>query len=67
MVKSNSSLLKLSGEPNVTYNTREPLQRASMPGITPLKVVLLWLILDGSIPILQTVSWYIRLDYCRRP
>ena len=56
MVKSNSSLLKLSGEPNVTSNTREPLQRASMPGITPSKVVLLWLILDGSIPILWTVS-----------
>ena len=61
MVKSSSSLLKLSGKPNVTSSTREPLQRASMPGITPSKVVLLWLILDGSIPILRTVSWYIRL------
>ena len=55
-VKINSLLMKLSGEPNITPNTREPMQRALMPGITPLKVVLLWLILDGSIPILRTVS-----------
>ena len=59
MVKSSSSLLKLPGEPNVTSSTREPLQRALTHGITPSKVVLLWLILDGSIPILRTVSWYI--------
>ena len=56
MSKISSSLRKLSGEPNTTYNVREPVQRASMLGITPLKVVLLWLILDGSIPILRTVS-----------
>ena len=37
MVKSNSSLLELSGEPNVTSNMREPLQRASTPGITPFE------------------------------
>ena len=47
MVKSSYSLLKLLGEPNVTSSMREPLQRASVPGITPSKVVLLWLILDA--------------------
>ena len=31
-------------------------QRASMPDITPLKVVFVGLILDGSIPILWMVS-----------
>ena len=55
MSKINSSLRKLSGEPKTTSNVRELVQRASMPGITPLKVVLLRLILDGSIPI-RTVS-----------
>ena len=33
----------------------EPEQRASTPGITPLKVVFVGLILDGSMPILRTV------------
>ena len=55
-VKINSLLMKLSGEPNVTSNTREPVQWAFMTGITPLKVVLLRLILEGPIPILRTVS-----------
>ena len=43
-------------EPKTTSNVIEPMQRASTPGITPLKVVLVGLILDGSIPILRTVS-----------
>ena len=47
---------KVIEEPNTTSNVKEPVQRSSMPGITPLKVVLLGLILDGSIPILQIVS-----------
>ena len=47
MSKVNFSLWKLSGEPNKTSSTREPVQRASGPGITPVKVVLLWLILFG--------------------
>ena len=41
---------------DTTYNVNEPVQRASTSGITPLKVVLLGLILDGSMSILQTVS-----------
>lgn len=44
-------------EPNTTSSVNEPVQWASMSGITPLKVVLLGLILDGSMPILRTVSW----------
>ena len=51
----------LSGEPNTTSSVTVPVQRASTPGITRLKVVLLGLILDGSIPIFRTVSSYIRL------
>ena len=39
-----------------TSNVIEPEQRASTPGITPLKVVLVGLILDGLMPILHTVS-----------
>ena len=39
MSKINSLLLKLSGELNTTSSTREPVRRASTPGITPLKVV----------------------------
>ena len=34
------------------------MQLASGPGITPLMVVLLWLILVGFIPILRTVLIY---------
>ena len=49
-------LQKLSGEPKMTSNVIEPVQRASTPGITPLKVVLVGLVLDGSMPILWTVS-----------
>ena len=33
------------------------VQLASTPGITPLKVVLVGLILEGSMPIFRTVSW----------
>ena len=58
MSKVNFSLRKLSGEPNTTSSTREPVQLASGPGITPLMVVLLWLILVGFIPILRTVLIY---------
>ena len=47
---------KLSGEPKTTSNVIEPVQRASTLGITPLKVVLVGLILDESIPILWTMS-----------
>ena len=56
MLKISSLLLKLSGELNTTSSVKDPVQRASMPGINPVKVVLLWLILDGSIPILRAVS-----------
>ena len=56
MSKIKSSLRKLSGDAKTTYNVIEPVQWASTPGITPLKVVFVGLILDGSIPILQTVS-----------
>ena len=55
-VEDQSSLPKLSGEPKTTSNVNEPVQRASTPGITPLSVVLLGLIIDGLIPILQIVS-----------
>ena len=55
-IKINSSLWKLSGDPKTTSNVIEPIQRASTPGITPLKVVLVGLILEGSMPILCTVS-----------
>ena len=47
---------KLSGEPKTTSNVIEPVQRASTPGMTPLKVVFVGLILEGSIPILRIVS-----------
>ena len=52
MSKIKSSLRKLSGEPKTTSNVIEPVQQASTPGITPLKVVLVGLILEGSMPIL---------------
>ena len=54
--KINSSLWKLSGDPKTTSNVIEPVQRASTPGFTPLKVVLVGLLLEGSMPILRTVS-----------
>ena len=50
-VEDQPSLLKLSGDPKTTSNITEPVQRASTPGITPLKVVLVGLILEGSMPI----------------
>ena len=56
LLKINSSLRKLSGDPNTTSSVTEPLQLASTPGMTPLKVVLVGLILEGSMPILCTVS-----------
>ena len=54
--KINSSLRKLSGDPKTTSSVTEPVQLASTPGITPLKVVLVGLILEGSMPISRTVS-----------
>ena len=56
MSKINSSLLKLSGDPKTTSSVIEPVQRASTLGMTHLKVVLVGLILDGSMPILRIVS-----------
>ena len=53
--KINSSLRKLSGDPKTTSSMIEPVLRASTPGMTPLKVVFVGLILEGSIPILRTV------------
>ena len=51
MSKINSSLQKLSGDPKTTSSVTEPVQLASTPGMTPLKVVLVGLILEGSMPI----------------
>ena len=51
MSKINSSLRKLSVDPKTTSSVIEPVQWASTPGMTPLKVVLVGLILEGSIPI----------------
>ena len=48
MSKINSSLRKLFGDPNTTSSVTEPVQLASTPGMTPLKVVFVGLILDGS-------------------
>ena len=56
MSKVNSSLRKLSGDPKTTSSVTEPVQLASTPGMTPLKVVFVGLILEGSIPIFRTVS-----------
>ena len=53
--KINSSLRKLSGDPKTTSHVMEPIQRASTPGMTPLKVVLVGLIREGSMLILHTV------------
>ena len=44
MSKINSSLRKLSGDPETTSSVTEPVQLASTPGITPLMVVLVGLI-----------------------
>ena len=54
MSKINSSLRKLSGDPKTTSSVTEPVQLASTPGMTPLKVVFVGLILEGSMPILRT-------------
>ena len=56
MSKIKSLLQKLSGEPKMTSNVIEPVQRVSTPGITPLNVVLVGLILDESITIFRTVA-----------
>ena len=56
MSKINSSLRKLSGDPKTTSNVTEPVQLASTPGMTPLKVVLVGLILEGFVPILRTAA-----------
>ena len=48
--KINSSLWKLSGDPKTTSSAIEPVQQASTPGMTPLKVVFVGLILEGSMP-----------------
>ena len=45
MSKINSSLRKLSGDPKTTSSVTEPVQLASTPGMTPLKVVFVGLIL----------------------
>ena len=55
-IEDNSSLGKLSRDPKTTSSVIEPVQQASTPGMTPLKVVLVGLILEGSMPILRTVS-----------
>ena len=55
-MKINSSLRKLSGDAKTTSSVIEPVQLASTPGITPLKVVLVGLVLEGSMPILRIVS-----------
>ena len=65
MSKINSSLRKLSGDPKTTSSVIEPVQLASTPGMTPLKVVLVGLILEGSMPILRIVS--LGSGCCRRP
>ena len=48
MWKINSSLQKLSGDPKTTSSVTEPVKLASTPGMTPLKVVFVGLILEGS-------------------
>ena len=54
MSKINSSLQKLFGDPKTTSSVTEPVQLASTPGMTPLKVVFVGLILEGSMPIFHT-------------
>ena len=56
MSKINSLLQKLSEDPKTTSRVIEPVQQASTPGMTPLKVVFVGLIRDGLVPILHTVS-----------
>ena len=48
MSKINSSLRKLSGDPKTTSSVTEPVQLASTPSMTPLKVVFVGLILEGD-------------------
>ena len=56
MLKIKSSLQELPDEPKTTSSVIEPVQRASTPGMTPLKVVFVGLIHEGSMPIFRTVS-----------
>ena len=44
------------GDPKTTSSVIEPVQWASTPGMAPLNVVFVGLILEGSMPILRTVS-----------
>ena len=53
MLKINSSLRKLSGDPKTTSSVTEPVQLASTPGMTPLKGVFVGLILEGSMQVKQ--------------
>ena len=48
--------LEVVWDPKTTSSVIEPVQQASTPGMTPLKLVFVGLILKGSIPILRTVS-----------
>ena len=50
------TLRGLSGDPKITSSVIESVQQASTPGMTPLTVVFVGLILEGSMPILRTVS-----------
>ena len=56
MSKINSLLRKLSEDPNTTSSVIEPVHQASKPGMTPLKVVLVGLIREGSMPVLCIMS-----------
>ena len=51
MSKISSSLRKLFHDPKTTSSVIELVHRASMPGMTPLKVVFVGLIRDGLMPI----------------
>ena len=55
-IEDNSSLGKLSRDPKTTSSVIEPMQRAFMPSMTPLNVVFVGLIRDGSMPVLRIVS-----------
>ena len=55
-IEDYSSLRKLSGDLKTTSSVIEPVQLASTLGMTPLKMVFVGLILEGSIPILRVVS-----------
>ena len=54
--KINSSLQKLSGDPKTISSVTEPVQLVPTPGMMPLKVVFVGLILEGSMSIFHIVS-----------